>query len=271
MIAIENFFTHLKDFSHSDIFGEIEWVWEPLKSLDKTIETLIREKSGNAQRLNSLEGTTLSDQADRGNARIGNSLFVNQWIEIKTPVLLESLGILIGQGTILEPSAILKGPMIIGENCEIRQGAYIRGNAIFGSHCVIGHATEIKNSILMNHTEAGHFNYIGDSILGSHVNMGAGSRLANLQFRTEAEKNREEQIFPEIPACIDGKTIATGLNKFGSIVGDNVEVGCNAVLCPGALVGKNSWIYPNTTLPKGYYRPNSILSPKNGKPKISGK
>lgn len=271
MIPIENFFTHLNDFTHAEIFEKIEWVWEPLKTLEKNINSILKKNLQNAETADSLQGTTVSSPAAWENGKIGKSLFVNQWLEIKTPVLLESSGILIGQGTVLEPSAILKGPMIIGENCEIRQGAYIRGNAVIGSHCVIGHATEIKNSVLMNHTEAGHFNYIGDSILGSHVNMGAGSRLANLQFRTGADKDREEQIFPEIPARIEDRTIATGLNKFGAIVGDNVEVGCNAVLCPGALVGKNNWIYPNTTLPKGYYAPQSILSPKNRKPKISGK
>ena len=202
---------------------------------------------------------------DHGNGKIGKSLFVNQWLEIKKPLLLENLGIWIGQGTVLEPSAILKGPMIIGENCEIRQGAYIRGNAIIGNHCVIGHATEVKNSIVMNHSEAGHFNYIGDSILGHHVNMGAGSRLANLQFRTGADKDRAEQVFPEIPASIDGNVIATGLNKFGAIVGDNSELGCNAVLCPGALVGKDNWVLPNSVVNKGYYPPNSILNRKKRK------
>jgi len=180
------------------------------------------------------------------------------------------LDICIGKGTILEPSAILKGPLVVGEGCEIRQGAYLRGNVLIGGHCVIGHCTEIKNSIVMDHTEAGHFNYIGNSIVGSHVNMGAGSRLANLQFRTPAQKEAEVQIFPEISARIDNKTIATGLNKFGAVLGDNVELGCNAVVCPGALVGKENWIYPNSVLPKGYYPPKSILSPKDRKPKISG-
>jgi NDP-sugar pyrophosphorylase family protein len=187
---------------------------------------------------------------------------------MKTAVLIKPLGIFIGKGTILEPSVILKGSMIIGENCEIRQCAYLRGNVIVGSHSVIGHCTEIKNSIIMNHSEAGHFNYIGDSILGSHVNMGAGSRLANLQFRTAEHKEREVQIFPEIPALIGGDPIKTGLNKFGAILGDNVEVGCNAVVCPGALVGKENWIYPNSVLPREYYPPKSILSPNNRKPNI---
>lgn len=270
MIPIENFFTHLKGFAHAQIFENIEWPWEPLKALEGSINSILQANSQDAEILDQLTGTTVAGPADRDNGKIGRSLFVNQWVEMKSTVLIKPLGILIGKGTILEPSAILKGPLIIGEGCEIRQGAYLRGNALIGSHCVIGHCTEIKNSVVMNHSEAGHFNYIGDSILGAHVNLGAGSRLANLQFRTGEQKDREEQIFPEIPALIDDQTITTGLNKFGAILGDNVEVGCNAVLCPGALVGKDNWIYPNSVLPKGYYPPKSILSPKDRKPRISG-
>ena len=271
MIPLENFFTHLKEFAHAPLFENIEWVWKPLKSLDKRINSILQDIPQNTESRDSLEGTTVSGTADWENAKIGRSLFVNQWMEIKTSVLIKPLGIWIGKGTVLEPSAILKSPLIVGEGCEIRQGAYLRGNVLIGNHCVIGHCTEIKNSIVMNHSEVGHFNYVGDSILGRHVNMGAGSRLANLQFRTAEQKEPKVQIFPEIPARIGHETIATGLNKFGAILGDHVEVGCNAVICPGSLVGKNNWIYPNSVLPKEYYPPNSILSPKDRKPKISGK
>jgi len=271
MIPIENFFTHLKDFAHKELFENIEWPWEPLKTLNQSIHSILRANSPHAEIVDTLKGITVSEPGLQENAKIGRSLFVNQWIEMKTDVLIKPLGILIGQGTVLEPSVILKGPMIIGTDCEIRQGAYLRGNVIVGSHSVIGHSTEIKNSIVMDHSEAGHFNYIGDSILGRHVNMGAGSRLANLQFRTAEQKEPKEQIFPEIPALIDNTTIASGLNKFGAILGDHVEVGCNAVVCPGTLVGKDNWIYPNSVLPREYYPPKSILSPNDRKPKISEK
>jgi NDP-sugar pyrophosphorylase family protein len=261
MIPIENFFTHLNSFAHKDLFTDIEWVWQPLKNLDKSIQSILTARSSQVESVDALEGTRVSDTADWKNAKIGKSLFVDQWVEIKNDVLIKPLGILLGKGTVLEPSAILKGSMIIGAGCEIRQGAYLRGNVIVGDHAVIGHSTEIKNSIVMNHSEAGHFNYIGDSILGSHVNMGAGSRLANLQFRSAEQKERAVQLFPEIPARIKGKTIPSGLNKFGSILGDNVEVGCNAVVCPGTLVGKDNWILPNSVLTREYYPPESILSP----------
>ncbi len=269
MLPLENFFTHLKDFSHPELFENLAFPWEPLNDLETAIHTLIKTKAQDAKRVDTLAGATISHASDHKNARIGRGLFIGQWVEITQPILIEPLGILIGKGTVLEPSAIIKGPAIIGGNCEIRQGAYIRGNAIIGNHCVVGHATEIKNSILMGHTEAGHFNYIGDSILGTHVNMGAGSRLANFQFRSPEEK--AENIIRENSVPITGEDWQTGMQKLGAILGDNVELGCNAVLSPGTLIGKDNWIYPNTTFPKGYYPPNSIVSPRDRKPKISGK
>jgi bifunctional N-acetylglucosamine-1-phosphate-uridyltransferase/glucosamine-1-phosphate-acetyltransferase GlmU-like protein len=108
----------------------------------------------------------------------------------------------------------------------------------------------------MDHTEAGHFAYIGDSILGYHVNLGAGTKLANLQLRTQEEK--ESGKINPIKITIDEKVIDTGMQKFGAVVGDYVEIGCNSVTCPGALIGKNSWILPNTTVRKGYYLPHSF-------------
>ena len=99
--------------------------------------------------------------------------------------------------------------------------------------------------------------------------MGAGSKLANFQFRTPDEKHNHH--IREITLPVDGQTIATGMQKFGAVVGDHVEVGCNAVISPGTLIGRDNWIYPNTTLPKGYYPPNTLIGPKERKPKISGK
>jgi len=173
------------------------------------------------------------------------------------------LGVFLDTGTVLEPSAIIKGPALIGKGCEIRQGAYLRGNVVIGDHCVIGHNTEIKNSILMNHTEAGHFNYIGDSILGSYVNLGAGSRLANLEFRSPADKR--DVLFPRILIEVEGEEIHTGRSKFGAVLGDYVEIGCNAVLSPAVLMGKESWVYPNVTVPKNYYPPQTRLIPADRK------
>jgi bifunctional N-acetylglucosamine-1-phosphate-uridyltransferase/glucosamine-1-phosphate-acetyltransferase GlmU-like protein len=115
----------------------------------------------------------------------------------------------------------------------------------------------------MNHTEVGHFNYIGDSIIGSYVNLGAGSRLANLEFRST--ENKRDMLFPRILMEVDGEEIHTGRSKFGSVLGDYVEVGCNAVLSPAVLLGKESLVYPNTTVPKGYYPPQTRLVPADRK------
>lgn len=139
----------------------------------------------------------------------------------------------IGKGTVIEPGAYISGPCLIGENCIIRQGAYIRGDVVTGDGCVIGHATEIKHSILLNKACAAHFNYVGDSILGSGVNLGAGVKLANYKL-----DHKEVYIF------FKGEKIATKLKKFGAILGDGVQLGCNAVTSPGTLMGKESLCYP---------------------------
>lgn len=117
----------------------------------------------------------------------------------------------------------------------------------------------------MNHVEAGHFNYVGDSILGSYVNMGAGSRLANVQFRSLREKM--EGFIRNIEIPMDRGTVSTQLSKFGAVIGDNSEVGCNAVICPGTLIGKDNWIYPNCTVPKGFHPPGHFIAPTSHKPR----
>ena len=250
------------DLSEPEIFADCEWVWDPLKTLGPRLEQLISKKvSGGsfASHLHGVKTTLDSPNYHRG----GKGLYVQDWIDLAEPVYLKELDIFIGRGTQLEPSVIIKGPAIIGEDCDIRQGAYIRGNALIGNHSVVGHATELKNSILMNHTEAGHFNYIGDSIVGHHVNMGAGSKLANLQFRSREEK-LEGFIHPiQIPTM----DLETGMEKLGAVVGDHAEIGCNAVLCPGTLLGRDTWVYPNLMVPKGYYPPKTVLTPKDRKPR----
>lgn len=165
--------------------------------------------------------------------------------------------VFIGAGTMLETGAIIKGPCVIGENCEVRQGAYLRGNVIVGDECVIGHVTEVKNSIFMNRSNAGHFAYVGDSIIGSNVNLGAGTKLANLRFRTPDQIDAGS--FGEVTTVYEGKETSTGLSKLGALIGDYSEIGCNTVTAPGALIGMGCWVYPNTTVPKGLHGPRAIL------------
>jgi len=247
------FFSDLNQEPYKTLFSGVDQVWEPLKDLDSKLQSLMQSKTDSCS--TELEGVCL-EKSEKG-------FFVQEWIKLDRAVCLKELRIFIDSGTRLEPSAIIKGPTVIGKNCDIRQGSYLRGNIFAGEGCVIGHATEVKNSILMDHSEAGHFNYIGDSILGRHVNMGAGSKLANLQFRSREEK-QEGFIHPiHIPSA----DLKTGMEKFGAVVGDHSEIGCNAVLCPGTLLGKDTWVYPNLMVPKGYYPPKTVLTPKDRKPR----
>ena len=256
------------DLGEPEIFADCQWVWEPINTLGTRLEQLLRNKAQKESYASHLPGVkTTFDSASYH--RGGKGLYVQDWIDLAEPVFLKELDIFIGRGTQLEPSAIIKGPAIIGENCDIRQGAYIRGNALIGNHSVVGHATELKNSILMNHTEAGHFNYIGDSIVGSHVNLGAGSKLANLQFRSADEKLKNYINPIQIP--LDSGIVDTEMEKLGAVIGDNVELGCNSIICPGALIGKDVWVYPGLTIPKGYYPEGTLLVPKDRKPRTMRK
>ncbi len=172
-------------------------------------------------------------------------------VEIPEGVFLENAKeISIGPGTIIEPGAFIRGPCIIGARCQIRHGAYIRGDLVAGDECIIGHATEVKHSILLNKAIAAHFNYVGDSILGNQVNLGAGVVLANLRLDHAAVK-----------VSYDGQKIETTLKKLGAIIGDNAQIGCNTVLNPGTLVGKNSFIAPSLNI-SGYIPPfGKVIKP----------
>jgi NDP-sugar pyrophosphorylase family protein len=158
--------------------------------------------------------------------------------------------VFIGEGTVVEDGVMIKGPAIIGKNCRIRHNAYLRENVIIGDNCVVGNSTEIKNSILFNHAAAPHFNYLGDSILGHQAHIGAGVKISNFK------------LFPgNITVELDGKPFDTGLRKFGAIMGDGAEVGCNAVLNPGSIIGRGAVIYPNVFW-RGILSANNIAKNK---------
>lgn len=133
----------------------------------------------------------------------------------------------------IHSSAVINPPCIIGNNTEIRVNAVIRGNVIIGDNCIVGNSSEIKNSVLFNEAKVPHFNYIGDSILGYKAHFGAGAITSNV---------KSDNSFVQVK--LGGKTHETGMRKIGAIVGDNVEVGCNAVLTPGTVIGRNTNIYP---------------------------
>ncbi|MEK6589088.1 MAG: glucose-1-phosphate thymidylyltransferase [Nitrospinota bacterium] len=257
MLKIEDMFDHLGEFRHKVIFDGAGYYWEVIGKINKYIKDWFKEVEKAIYPKMIIEGISLQEVRDEKDNLIDKVLYVGREVKIRSELFLKEMGIFIGSGTVLEPTAVIKSPAIIGNDCEVRQGAYFRGNVIVGDKSIIGHTTEIKNSILMNHSEAGHFAYIGDSIVGSYVNLGAGTKLANLQFRTLEEK-RSGRI-NTIKIQTEGRVIDTGIKKFGAILGDNVEIGCNAVISPGVIIGKNSWVYPNLTVKKGFYSPNLVI------------
>ncbi len=151
----------------------------------------------------------------------------------------------------IAPTAYIKGPAIIGKDAEIRHCAFIRGKAIVGEGAVVGNSTELKNVILFNKVQVPHYNYVGDSILGYKAHMGAGSITSNVKSdkKLVVVKNKEEKI-------------ETGLKKFGAMLGDNVEIGCGSVLNPGTVIGKNTNVYPLSSV-RGVVPSNSIYKKQN--------
>ena len=147
-------------------------------------------------------------------------------------------------------NAYFEGPCIIGANTEIRPGAFIRGSVLVGENCVVGNSCELKNAILFDNVQVPHFNYVGDSILGYKAHMGAGAITSN--FRADKQNI--------VIHC--EKEIETGLRKMGAILGDNAEIGCNAVLNPGVIIGRNSIVYPTSCI-RGVVKENTIITNTN--------
>lgn len=135
----------------------------------------------------------------------------------------------------IAPTACLNGPLIVDEDAEIRHCAFVRGNAIVGKGAVVGNSTELKNVVLFNKVQVPHYNYVGDSVLGFKSHMGAGSITSNV---------KSDKTLVVVKG--DGIAIETGLKKMGAMLGDNVEVGCNSVLNPGTVIGRNTNIYPTS-------------------------
>ncbi len=152
----------------------------------------------------------------------------------------------VGENVKIHPSAVIEGPAIIGSGTEIRPSAYIRGSVVIGENCVIGNSTEIKNAVLFNKVQVPHYNYVGDSILGNRAHMGAGSICSNLKA-----DGSNIVIHADI-------NIETSMRKIGAILGDGADVGCNCVLNPGTVIGKNTNVYPLASV-RGVIPENSIV------------
>lgn len=207
----------LTDFKHAEIFDFSDFAWDVLAKINPYLQNYSDFK-----------------------------------IEVDVPdsaYLVNAEKIAIGKGSVVEPGAYIKGPCIVGENCVVRHGAYIRGNCIIGDSCVIGHDTEVKNSVFLNKAHAAHFAYVGDCVLGNGVNLGAGTKCANLKLNSGTIHLRYK-----------GALIATGLRKMGVMMGDGCQIGCNSVINPGSFLGKNVMSYPCTNF-GGYVESNMLVKP----------
>lgn len=171
------------------------------------------------------------------------------------PEIYEKRGedIWVAKSAVVFDSAYLHGPLIIDENAEIRQCAFIRGNAIVGKDSVVGNSTELKNVVLFNHVQVPHYNYVGDSVLGYYSHMGAGSITSNV---------KSDKTLVVVKDKYEREEIETGLKKFGAMLGDHVEVGCNTVLNPGTVVCPDTNIYPVSCV-RGVIPPHSVYKDKN--------
>lgn len=211
-----NHFFDLANFAHAELFADCTRVWE---ALDKIAPYLAAQPLGQI------------------NGQISHGAH-----------LIDAHLISIGEGTVVEPGAYIKGPCIIGKNCTIRHGAYIRGNTITGDNCVIGHDTETKNAIFLDGAKAAHFAYVGDSILGNNTNLGAGVKCANLRFDGQP-----------ILLRLGDQKIETGRRKLGLILGDDAQIGCNAVPGPGTLMEKRSCALPCLSF-NGFIEEESLVT-----------
>ncbi len=183
----------------------------------------------------------------------GLAAYIRKKGETLDPARFEKRGddIWVAKSATVAPTAHLGGPLIVDEEAEIRHCALIRGSAIVGKNAVVGNSVELKNVILFNRVQVPHYNYVGDSILGFKAHMGAGSITSNVKSDKTlvVVKDKEEAL-------------ETGRKKFGAMLGDGVEVGCNSVLNPGTVIGKNTNIYPLSSV-RGVVAANSIYKDKN--------
>lgn len=265
MLSAHSFFD-LASWEHAELFRPEDQVWIGLKNLKQYLDdkryhefspSLIVDSEPVNRTLVYYNGSLLEAREfniEHGDATKGElKVFHDDKQLVGASVIMAGTvfkggRIMIGKGVLIEPGAYINSPTIIGDQTEVRHGAYVRGNCLIGKNCVIGHVTEVKHSIFLDGAKAGHFAYLGDSILGNGVNLGAGTKLANLRF-----------IRGDISIATADGLLETGLRKLGAILGDQVQTGCNSVTSPGTLLGKKSMVIPNATVPSGYHPDSSLI------------
>ncbi|MGB3209996.1 MAG: hypothetical protein WBB19_04740 [Desulforhopalus sp.] len=265
MLTTQSFFD-LSDFPARQLFDPAAQAWQPLQQLRSYMDTYNYPKYDNVYIRNGIpltehvilhNGHTLCfndleiiyGDTTRGGMQVKRAgMLLEGATVIMAGAILTGDKIALGKGVLVESGAMIKSPAIIGDMSEVRQGAYLRGYCLTGKRCVLGHTTEIKHSILLNDAKAGHFAYLGDSILGNNVNLGAGTKLANLKF-----------LPGNVTVLYEGEQIDTSRRKLGAIFGDDCQTGCNSVTSPGTLMAKGAIIMPNTTAKGGYHKGKTII------------
>lgn len=206
---------------HRELFSAAEPVWAAISGIGPYLE----------KRIGSVKGPLLKGEVD-ASAAVGDLVYV-------------------AEGATVEANAVIKGPAWIGAGTTVRSGAYVREKVIVGENCTLGNSSEFKNCLLFNNCEVPHFNYVGDSILGYKAHLGAGVICSNVRLDRENVRVREK----------GGKSLDTGLRKFGAVIGDRTEIGCNSVLSPGSLLGRDCIVYPLTSW-QGVLEDQRIVRPK---------
>jgi len=265
MFSAENFFD-LRDFTHAAIFAPDAPVWQALDALKGYMDgysypVLDRNLLPDGKPLP--ETVVFHDGCWRSAANLtieygdvnkgklvvfADGKRLDGATVIMAGAVLVGGGFAFGRGVLVESQAMLKAPLICDDHTEIRQGAYLRGYCLAGKRCVLGHATEVKNSIFLNDAKAGHFAYLGDSILGNHCNLGAGTKFANLRF-----------IGGNIVIRHNKQFFDTGRRKLGAILGDGSQTGCNSVTSPGTIFGRECMLFPNATAASGLHPDHELL------------
>ncbi|MDR3570470.1 MAG: hypothetical protein P4L43_20795 [Syntrophobacteraceae bacterium] len=257
-------FFELATFDHRDLFADCKYVWDALGRIGGYLEQHLGANVAGVkcfkrplpQTVVLWRGKTLTEGFEilGGDTRKGQFQVLIEGEETTEAAVLWEGSVLwdesvyIGPGAVVEPGALVQGPTVIGPHTEVRHGAYVRGKCVVGARCIVGHTTEIKSSVMLDGAKAGHFAYVGDSVIGCEANLGAGTKLANLKIREQS-----------IRVMAHGTRIVTNLRKFGAILGDHVETGCNSVTNPGTVLGKGCQVFPLTSVRAGYYEPNSVI------------
>ncbi|MDR0621019.1 MAG: glucose-1-phosphate thymidylyltransferase [Deltaproteobacteria bacterium] len=261
----DKFFAIAESHPLAGMLAEVECVWELLLSIKPTIRQIIKPNVSEILKKGSLvtepvalfDGQTVFGVSFRLDGADGRFVCWKDGEALPGAALILPGAFLaddrieIGPGVLVETGAMIKGPTVLGQGTEVRQGAYVRGSVLAVADCVIGHATEAKNTLLFQGAKAGHFAYLGDSVLGQDVNLGAGTKLANLKM-----------LGSPFRFVADGQTQEVNLRKFGAIMGDRVETGCNSVTSPGVLIAPGCKILPNVTVKSGYYPTNTLIRAK---------